>query len=138
MKETYYSKHKKDVRKKQREYYLKNKERLNEYQREYNDNNKLKLKQQNLDNIQSKRKQVIRHYTNGTMKCQCCGEPEYLFLTVDHIDNNGANHRRKIGKGYTIYFWLIKNDFPEGFQILCMNCNWGKARNNGVCPHGNT
>lgn len=76
----------------------------------------------------------------GGYKCACCGETEPLFLTIDHIDNNGAEHRRKItGKrhsaGYHTYKWLLKNNFPDGFQVLCMNCNYGKRMNNGVCPH---
>ncbi len=24
---------------------------------------------------------------------------------------------------------------PEGFQVLCWNCNLGKYYNGGVCPH---
>jgi hypothetical protein len=58
------------------------------------------------------------------------------FLTVDHINNDGAEHRRKIGAGIcSLYWWLKKNHFPDGFQILCYNCNGARARNNGVCPH---
>jgi hypothetical protein len=30
---------------------------------------------------------------------------------------------------------LRRNNYPEGFQILCMNCQFGKRMNNGVCPH---
>lgn len=76
----------------------------------------------------------------GGYKCACCGETEPAFLTIDHINNDGAAHRREVvglgrGGGKKIYSWLIANNFPSGFQILCMNCNWGKARNNGVCPH---
>lgn len=78
----------------------------------------------------------------GGQVCACCGETEPRFLTVDHIDNNGADHRREMDAtnsgGKKIYFWLRDNGFPPGFQILCMNCNWGKARNNGVCPHKDT
>jgi hypothetical protein len=34
---------------------------------------------------------------------------------------------------------VIQNNFPEGFQILCHNCNFAKGfpRNNGKCPHEN-
>lgn len=76
----------------------------------------------------------------GGYVCACCGEKEPAFLTIDHINNDGAAHRREVvglgrGGGKKIYSWLIANNFPSGFQILCMNCNWGKARNNGVCPH---
>jgi hypothetical protein len=30
--------------------------------------------------------------------------------------------------------WLVKNKFPGGFQVLCHNCNYAKARS-GRCPH---
>lgn len=71
--------------------------------------------------------------------CKCCGETEGVFLTIDHIDNNGANHRRELkGRNYgcgstNVYRWLRKNGFPDGFQILCWNCNWAKSH--GGCPH---
>lgn len=69
----------------------------------------------------------------GGAQCACCGESTYAFLTIDHIDEDGAKHRAAIGQH--VYRWLIENDFPPGFQVLCMNCNWGKHRNGGVCPH---
>ena len=69
-------------------------------------------------------------------ECACCGITEEVFLTIDHIDNNGSAHRREIGPksgGVAIYGWLEHNDYPEGFQVLCHNCNYAKYR--GVCPH---
>ena len=76
----------------------------------------------------------------GGYVCACCGVGEKAFLTLDHIENDGAQNRRKIaGKrhaaGYTTYDWIVKNGFPSGFQVLCMNCNFGKRMNKGVCPH---
>jgi len=83
------------------------------------------------------KREVYAHYGNG--KCQCCGETEYTFLTMDHINNDGAQHRRELkyhsATGHGFYVWLRKNNFPEGFQVLCQNCNVGKWRNGGVCPH---
>lgn len=79
------------------------------------------------------RKTVINHYSNGMNVCICCGENNYKFLTIDHMNNNGTQHKHEIGN--TIYNWLIKNNFPEGFQVLCMNCNWGRYQNGGICPH---
>lgn len=26
-------------------------------------------------------------------------------------------------------------NYPEGYQVLCYNCNCGKSINNGICPH---
>lgn len=82
------------------------------------------------------RKQVFAAY-GGTV-CACCGETEPLFLTIDHVDNNGAEMRRDgthSRGGTAFYQWLRKSGFPAGFQVLCMNCNLGKHRNGGKCPH---
>lgn len=67
-------------------------------------------------------------------RCVCCGEAEFVFLTIDHIDGGGAKHRRQIGQK-SILVWLAKNGFPDGYQTLCWNCNLGRYRNGGVCPH---
>lgn len=79
---------------------------------------------------QKRRMIVLEHYGS---KCTCCGESEIKFLEVDHINNNGAQHRKELGS-YKIINWLIKNNFPEGFQLLCSNCNMAKGRY-GQCPH---
>ena len=71
----------------------------------------------------------------GGYRCACCGIDEPLFLTLDHMNNDGVRHRRRIGKGGTFYTWLRKRGYPPGFQVLCSNCNHGRFRNGGVCPH---
>jgi hypothetical protein len=77
---------------------------------------------------------VIEHYGN---KCACCGEDNIAFLTIDHIEGNGNTHRKKIRKssGIGFYCWLKQNDFPDGFQTLCFNCNIARYKNGGICPH---
>jgi hypothetical protein len=70
----------------------------------------------------------------GGYVCACCGEIERLFLTLDHIENGGNKHRKEIGAS-KIYFWLKRHGYPPGFQVLCMQCNWGKRMNGGICPH---
>lgn len=83
------------------------------------------------------RLRVLKHYGGDPPKCACCGENHIIFLTIDHMHQDGAEHRRKTGiKGSSqFYIWLIKNDFPEEFQVLCWNCQWGRQLNNGICPH---
>ena len=72
----------------------------------------------------------------GGYRCRCCGETEPKFLTLDHIHNDGSVHRKKIGnRGAAIFKWLKDHEYPAGFQVLCMNCNHGKAMNGGICPH---
>jgi hypothetical protein len=73
---------------------------------------------------------VLAYYGNS---CSCCGESLERFLSIDHINNDGATHRKTIRTN--IYKWLIRHKFPPGFQLLCMNCNFGKAQNGGFCPH---
>ncbi len=81
------------------------------------------------------RRDVLLYYTNGLMKCNCCGESNEAFLTLDHIEGGGRQHKLQMGSTQAIYRELRKNDYPEGYQILCYNCNCGRAHNQGVCPH---
>lgn len=92
---------------------------------------KLSLKQRRLR--RARRSRVFDAY-GGTF-CKCCGEDYYEFLSIDHEAGNGAEHRRLELRGQDLYSWLIRNDFPEGFRVLCMNCNFSLGHH-GYCPHG--
>lgn len=87
-----------------------------------------------------KRKIEILNAYRGCF-CKCCGVFELSFLSIDHINNDGAIHRREIfgnnGSRKDIYSWLRRNNFPipDRLQVLCFNCQWGKRLNKGVCPH---
>lgn len=65
--------------------------------------------------------------------CVCCGEENERFLTVDHINNNGAERRR--GSGTPSASVAIREHYPLDLQILCFNCNCGRAKNRNECPH---
>lgn len=70
--------------------------------------------------------------------CICCGESEQAFLTIDHINGGGRQERLRLKKtGTGFYSWLRYNKFPEGYQTMCMNCNWAKSKC-GICPHNKT
>jgi len=103
---------------------------------------KRKLKKQNyqrkylaINNILNK-KIIVRHYTKGSMTCMCdnCPENGYDFLSIEHIlGRKNYNHPKKITT-YSLYVWILENNFPEDIEILCFNCNF--ARNlYGLCPH---
>lgn len=79
-----------------------------------------------------RRRQALEAYGN---KCACCGTTEETFLAIDHIEDNGNVHRKEIRSSgsATIYRWLENNNYPEGFQVLCHNCNHAKSK--GGCPH---
>jgi hypothetical protein len=78
--------------------------------------------------------------------CVCCGEKHSQFLTIDHVAQDGAAHRQKLRAesgwantrsamcGATFYAWLKKHDYPEGFRVLCFNCNFAIGHF-GKCPH---
>jgi len=58
------------------------------------------------------REEVYAAY--GGFKCVCCGETEPRFLQLDHINDDGAKHRKEVGTGSAFYSWLKKNGFPPG------------------------
>lgn len=103
---------------------------------------KAAFKRQGEDYRNRLRIEVFAHY--GKV-CACCGEQNPLFLTLGHINNDGAAHRRQLNKltgknkiwgGYSFYLWLKQNKYPPlPIQVECYNCNCGKVRAGGVCPH---
>jgi len=69
----------------------------------------------------------------------CCNDSKNgLFLSLDHIASDGANHRREIhaSASSTLYRWVINNpeEAQRRFQILCMNAQTMKRRIKG--EHG--
>ena len=76
-----------------------------------------------------------RHSNSDVPCCRCCGENSFIeFLTIDHIE--GRTHLPKEQKDLTgnhLVSWLTRNNCPEGFQILCWNCN--VAKGDKECPH---
>jgi hypothetical protein len=76
-----------------------------------------------------RRRIVLQAYGS---KCVCCGEMEVDFLEIDHVRNDGAEHRRSnVGN---IDTWAIRHDFPPSLQLLCANCNRSKEKH-GKCIH---
>lgn len=85
----------------------------------------------NRKRLQRIKREVLAHY--GDSRCACCGETRLEFLTIDHIFGGGRQHRQSQRIG-NMCVWLKKHNFPEGYQVLCMNCNFAKGRF-GRCPH---
>lgn len=92
---------------------VENRERYNELQRAYE---------------RRRREKVLGHY-GGT--CACCGESQYEFLTLEHINGGGRKHRQAVG---SVYREIVRLGFPEGYAVLCWNCNSAKGLY-GFCPH---
>jgi hypothetical protein len=73
--------------------------------------------------------------------CACCGETIYAFLTFDHKDGIPPEHRGANGKRYCRIVELLWQEWQEtgrirdDIEVMCFNCNSGRAVNGGVCPH---
>ena len=74
--------------------------------------------------------EVFKHYGS---RCRCCGEAELRFLSIDHT-NGWRTIPSAPRSGRKLYAWLKGNDYPDGFQSLCFNCNFAKGHF-GSCPH---
>lgn len=81
----------------------------------------------NRDANRASRRKVIDYY--GAI-CMCCGETEYKFLAIDHVVPIGSRRPR----GNSTVMQVIREDYPDTFQILCHNCNMAKGFW-GECPH---
>jgi len=78
---------------------------------------------------------LSRYSDDATPRCACCGEDHLEFLCLDHVDGDGASHRRVTGgAGKRTYLWVKKHGFPPGFRVLCANCNCSIGAF-GYCPH---
>lgn len=72
----------------------------------------------------------------GGQKCACpcgCKITAHEILTIDHIDGWRKHHDKKL-VGVALYRWLRRNNYPAGFRVLCMNCNFSHGHF-GYCPH---
>lgn len=134
-----------------RHYYQQNKEKIKKYAHNWKQNNRERARELNRRykkrhpekvlvcqrrlNIK-RRFEVLSHYGGNPPKCVCCGENNIGFLTIDHINGGGRKQTRELGiKGVTLCSWIIRNNFPEEYQIMCYNCNCGREKNDGICPH---
>ena len=144
----YYQKNRQKMLDKQKLYFINNKEKVKKQVKKYQEKNKevlkskRKIKYNKNPEIYKEREKVYRSkikmlvYNHYGSFCKCCGENNVKFLSIDHVNNDG-NKERKTKGGSTNYLYnkIINQDFPNRYQILCFNCNLGKARNNGICPH---
>lgn len=110
----YYLRHPAKKKEERKRYHLKHSDEFRARSRKYRD---------------KARADLLNHYG---AKCACCGEDEPKFLGIDHIDGykKGTGPRG----GGPLYSWLRMKGYPDGFQILCHNCNLAKGFY-GRCPH---
>lgn len=112
--------HLEEMRRRDREKYKEHRERIRKRTKEC----KLEVK-----------KEVLTHYGNDILACVTCGEDRLSCLSIDHINGGGTYHREHFGLyGSKMYSWLKRNNYPVGYQTLCMNCQWVKREENNEYP----
>jgi len=92
--------------------------------------------QQCIDNRRAWHRQLKQAVLDayGGAQCVGCGEDEFWVLQIDHTNGGGHKHALEIGNGDAtrgrskMYRWLRDNEYPEGYRVLCANCNIRAAR----------
>jgi hypothetical protein len=140
----YYSKHKEILTNKRKAYYSSHKEVESSNGKAYRKEHRsglieLKKRWDEAHRQEAKEYQKAHRYDRKILvisqyggKCACCGLDQIDALTIDHINGGGNKHRKEVGGTNGLYKWLVQNNFPEGFQVLCSNCNLVKSIR-GVC-----
>lgn len=80
------------------------------------------------------RRQTIDAYGG---QCNCCGEKDLHFLTIEHKNGVPERHRQKDGRrvsGTKLLYLLREEGYPDDCTVLCWNCNCSHAYY-GFCPH---
>ena len=102
------------------------------YYNAYYQKNKEKCKNTFKERNKRVTKEVFTHYGGNPPKCSC-GFSDMRALTIDHIHGGGRKERQKLRKiGATFYRWLQVQGYPEGYQILCMNCQFIKMKTGDI------
>ena len=101
------------------------------YGRAYYARNRERIRAQTATRNHGLRKAALDAYGG---RCNCCGEARFEFLAIDHIGGGGLAHRKQINRA-TLSLWLKQQGYPDGFRVLCHNCNLALGFY-GACPHG--
>lgn len=81
----------------------------------------------------SLRKKMLDHYGH---RCNWCWEDDEMALVIDHVNNDGHLDKKKLKchGGSPVWVQVVKEGFPDRFQVLCASCNTAKLVNKGVLP----
>lgn len=116
-------------RKCSRQWYQEHKEQKTAYVLKWTHEHRDKVNKTTRRHKQKVKLEVITYYGDGKCACVKCGFSDIRALSIDHINGGGSLHREFIhAKSY--YHWLRKNNYPSGYQTLCMNCQFIKREEN--------
>lgn len=134
---------------KNREYYKNNKDKIREYyhtdhshkvrnawHKEYR--KRPEVKERLSRNLNAFYRRVWQEAFQFFGPCECCGESELEFLSIDHRNGNGKEERSRGISGIQILERLRREGWPEEakkeYRLLCYNCNF-TIGHYGYCPH---
>lgn len=118
-------------------YYNKNKDKILERAKEYKSKPEVAeriKKQEKQRNEQNRMFLLSRYSDNNGLSCKCCGENIVEFLSIDHIGGVKEEEKHPNGNRKALFYYLKEKGFPDGYQVLCYNCNLSKGFY-GECPH---
>jgi hypothetical protein len=124
----YYHKNKEARKKNSQKWINENPERYQKRSAEYRKSHVQQFQKRNKD----RRLLVLNHYSkilsNSNIPiCKDCRLVGNEFLHIDHIDGiKNKEEVKHIRAGSNLINYLIREDFPVGYQVLCGNCNWLK------------
>lgn len=88
------------------------------------------------DRSRSSRKLKLEVFAAYGGECVCCEEQDDDILNLDHVNEDGAEERRRIGQGAAgIYRLARATGFPDTYRLLCTQCN-KRSFIDRSCPHG--
>ena len=113
-----------EMRECKKKYYQENKEVVLAQHKKYREDNQDKVAEAKRRKWAELRYRVLDYYSSGKICCAICSEDRLPCLSVDHLNGGGNKHRREVGFGYAFYLWIERSNYPEGFRVLCMNCQF--------------
>jgi hypothetical protein len=131
------------VKESQKKYYHNNKETRKQNSKKWEvENRERYLKRAKTYNIthkedkqlwhQQRRLSILTHYSLKISKskipiCANCESNDIDFLHIDHIiGRKNTDEPKHLRGGSGLIGYLIKNNYPKNYQVLCGNCNWLK------------
>lgn len=160
----YYIRHHEDELTRRRKYQETHRERLRARQKEYRQTHRAQIQARQKEYRRTHRKQTMQYVEayrrlhegcrkaeakrhrnrmkrtvfaaySPTLTCENCGFADLRALTIDHVRGDGWKFRHEHHRsGLSMWVWLKLNNYPPGFQVLCMNCQFIKREENG--EHG--
>ena len=126
LKRIYYLINGEEIRVQRKRWRQVNREKFRAYKKAEYFANRPRILQKQKERNQSIKLQVMDHYSDRKINCAHCGFNNINALSIDHVGGSGNKQRGMLGSGVKFYKWVIKNNYPGGFQVLCYNCNWLK------------